>query len=254
MLPLADAKWLLQQATHLERALANLAERRQEFVQALGAAVDAKAGFWAWGRGRPFDSAVTPVAALNFGFASGDWPRLAQAALSEEVVVNFNEPVIRLLDESGGDVCVTRAMVWRDESWYSTGVFQETIRALSLDHFLVCVHYFSRDSWSNMTVFRQADQPDFTQRDRNLIEAALTSTAWMSPSAAETLSREAFVGLTHRQRAVMLLLLDGLARKEIAARLQITLHTVNDHVKALYSQFNVTSATELAAHFLRARE
>lgn len=253
MLSLADAKFLLQQATSLERTCANLAERRQEFIQTLAGAVDGKAAFWGWGRGRAFDSNVTPVAALHFGFEPDAWPRFALAALSDEVVVNFNQPVTRLLDQAG-HVCVTRAAVWSDESWYSAGVFQDTIRTLGLDQFLVCVRYFSADSWSHMTVFRAAGQPDFSERDRHLIEVALTSTEWMSPRAVETLPPEAFVGLTHRQRTVMLLLLEGLARKEIAVRLQITLHTVNDHVKALYDRFSVTSATELAARFLQARD
>jgi DNA-binding CsgD family transcriptional regulator len=52
---------------------------------------------------------------------------------------------------------------------------------------------------------------------------------------------------------VMLCLLDGLSRKQIASHLGITLHTVNDHMKTLFAQFDVNSTTELAAKFLKAR-
>lgn len=251
MLSLADASFLLQQSSRLERSFANLAERRRELILALGAAVNGQAGFWGWGRGRPFDSNVTPVAALHFGFAPEEWPRIALASLCDEVAVNFHRPVMQLVGEAG-HACLTRSTVWSDSSWYNAGVFQDTFRSLELDHFLVYVRYFAGDSWSHLTIFRRAGQPDFTHRDRNLIEVGLTSIVWMCPSVAETIPPDAFAGLSARQRTVMLLLLDGLARKEIASRLRITLHTVNDHVKALYEHFGVTSATELGARFLRA--
>ena len=64
---------------------------------------------------------------------------------------------------------------------------------------------------------------------------------------------EAFAGLTPRQRLVMLMLLDGLARKTIALRLGISEDTVGDHIKSIYTHFKVNSAGELAAFFLRSR-
>lgn len=74
---------------------------------------------------------------------------------------------------------------------------------------------------------------------------------WLAPQVSESIPDEAFAGITPRQRLVMLFLLDGLSRKQIAANLGLTLHSVNDHVKALYDRFNVKSATELAARFLK---
>ena len=37
----------------------------------------------------------------------------------------------------------------------------------------------------------------------------------------------------------------------VTAPIEISLHTVNDHCKEIYARFNVNSATELAALFLR---
>ncbi len=49
------------------------------------------------------------------------------------------------------------------------------------------------------------------------------------------------------------MLLDGLARKRIAAELKLSVETVNDHIRAIYDEFKVNSSSELAAIFLRGK-
>ena len=51
----------------------------------------------------------------------------------------------------------------------------------------------------------------------------------------------------------MLLLLDGFSRKMIAAQMSLGEDTVGDHIKNIYRHFQVNSATELAAIFLRSK-
>lgn len=58
--------------------------------------------------------------------------------------------------------------------------------------------------------------------------------------------------LPARQRAVLDLLLDGLAPKQIAPRLNMSLHTVRDHIRRLYERFDVDGREALTAKFLRA--
>ncbi len=63
-------------------------------------------------------------------------------------------------------------------------------------------------------------------------------------------------GLSGREAEVVQHLLAGLARKAIAARLRISQHTVDDHVKAIFTKTGVSSAGELRSqvytgHFAR---
>jgi DNA-binding CsgD family transcriptional regulator len=58
-------------------------------------------------------------------------------------------------------------------------------------------------------------------------------------------------GLTARESEVTRLLLTGLARKTIASELQISQHTVNGHVKAIFDKTGVSSAGELRAAVFR---
>lgn len=57
--------------------------------------------------------------------------------------------------------------------------------------------------------------------------------------------------LTPSQRRVYELMLDGTPEAEIAARLDLSIHTVHTHVKAIYSRFGVHSRGELLARRIK---
>jgi DNA-binding CsgD family transcriptional regulator len=58
-------------------------------------------------------------------------------------------------------------------------------------------------------------------------------------------------GLTAREAQTMTLMLRGLPAKQIAATLQVTTHTANDHIKAIYAKTGVGSRGELMATMFR---
>lgn len=58
-------------------------------------------------------------------------------------------------------------------------------------------------------------------------------------------------GLTPREAEVARRALAGLARKTIASELHISLHTVNDHLKAIFDKVGVGSAGQLRARILQ---
>ena len=57
--------------------------------------------------------------------------------------------------------------------------------------------------------------------------------------------------LSRRQRQTLELLLAGNAEKQIAARLEISRHTVHVYVKSIYKTFGVNSRPELLAKWVR---
>jgi DNA-binding NarL/FixJ family response regulator len=59
--------------------------------------------------------------------------------------------------------------------------------------------------------------------------------------------------LTPRERAIAVLVADGLSNKEIATRLGIELCTVKNHVHHILEKLHVSSRTQAAARFRRAR-
>jgi len=57
--------------------------------------------------------------------------------------------------------------------------------------------------------------------------------------------------LSERERAVLDGLAGGLAYKQIADRLQISIHTVRNYIRRIYEKLHVRSRTEAVAKFLR---
>jgi len=55
------------------------------------------------------------------------------------------------------------------------------------------------------------------------------------------------IGLSSREREILLLLLQGLSTKDISERLDISIHTVYSHLKTIFFKFGVTSRVELMA-------
>jgi DNA-binding CsgD family transcriptional regulator len=57
--------------------------------------------------------------------------------------------------------------------------------------------------------------------------------------------------LPPRVRDVLRCLLEGDSDKQVAARLSISRYTVNQHVKAIFRHFRVTTRPELLARWVR---
>lgn len=60
------------------------------------------------------------------------------------------------------------------------------------------------------------------------------------------------INLTERETEVLRLIAMGSSRKQIARDLDISLHTANDHVKAVYRKLNVSSSVDAARIAIRA--
>lgn len=220
-------------------------------IQTLGEMIGATAGFWGWGRGNPIDSAVTPVAALQFGMTPDQWRIAIEHSLSPEGDRLWSRPIRERMKERP-HVTVSRDMLVSDEVWQSEPYRAALVRN-DMDEMLASVHYYQNDCWFHVAYVRRPGIVKFNADEVAIVALAMENIAWLQPRAGDALPPEAFVGLTSRQRVVMLLLLDGQSRKQIAAQLQISLHTVNDHAKAIFDHFNIQSVSQLAARFLQSQ-
>ncbi|RYY43214.1 MAG: response regulator transcription factor [Chitinophagaceae bacterium] len=55
--------------------------------------------------------------------------------------------------------------------------------------------------------------------------------------------------LTPREQEILVLLMDGLSYKDIAAKCFVSIDTVNSHIRKIYAKLNVRSRAEIAARF-----
>jgi DNA-binding NarL/FixJ family response regulator len=77
------------------------------------------------------------------------------------------------------------------------------------------------------------------------IQAVAAGQRWIPKEVAKRLaSRKLFEELTSREEQVLQLLVKGLANKQIGDTLNITEHTVKDHLKSVFGKLQVVDRTE----------
>jgi DNA-binding CsgD family transcriptional regulator len=245
-----DVVWLLHLASRAASLSAPLSDRRRLVLESVGERVGADAGWWAWGQGHPKRSTVTPLALIHFGFTGPQLALHIEAGLHPEMDEILREPVLKHLENAPQHTAISRQLI-PDARWRASQIFQRFYAPSGHDQFLHSVRYFDRDYWSNCALVRNSGRETFEERECRILDRTMAGIQCMHIAAEEAIPPGDLAALTPRQRTVLLMLLDGQSRKHIAYRLGISAHTVNEHVKQLYTRFQVNSVGELGARFLQ---
>lgn len=234
---------------HIANTHGSLAERRQATLELLLKLLDARVGHWAWGYGDVVTSGLLPVAILFAGYTPEEVVILSTMGLDTEASQVFRSRILQQMEGSNHST-VIRPEIIPDLEWHDSKM-RSYLQQMNVDEWVHSVRYQSANVWANIMILRNANEPEFDASDTALLDIAMQSISWLHATEDENIPKDLLVDLTDRQRLVTLLLLDGLSRKLIAANLGITEDTVGDHIKSIFKHFNVNSATELAAIFLR---
>ena len=103
---------------------------------------------------------------------------------------------------------------------------------------------------SVISFFRRVGQPIFSSRESRMAHIILSEVPWLHDQSWPQHPRAGISSLTPRQRTILGLLLQGVSRKEVAAQVELSIHTVNDYVKEIYEAFDVHSQPELIRRFV----
>jgi DNA-binding CsgD family transcriptional regulator len=105
----------------------------------------------------------------------------------------------------------------------------------------------------HFTLMRNSGSADFNATDRQMLELTLAGlTRWLSWLAHSHGPVTASGPMPPHQRKVLLLLVTGLAEKQIADQLNLSTNTAHQYVTALYRRFGVRNRPSLAALWLGA--
>ena len=250
--PSAVAQRLLESVVAIGNHHAELVDRRRAFLTVLLEEIGADAGFWTWGYGKPTDVSITPVAVIDLGFTDAQRAVVMQWGFDQDAFRGFYR---RIFLEMQG-VTRSRSLLLADfneDERKGLPVMRSYMEQGGWGSWLHNARYCPQNTWSSLFVLRISDREEFGPREAAILELAVTSVSWLHAIAEESLPSETVQGLTQRQRTVMLMLLDGSPRKVIAQQLGISEDTVGEHLKSIYTHFQVTSSIELAALFLRNR-
>lgn len=144
----------------------------------------------------------------------------------------------------------SRDQLVSDDVWYR----HETVRKYridqGIDHSMHSIYPLEEPGvFSGVGLYRFVGKPAFSSRDRRLTHIVLSEVEWLHHADFPANRGSGVEQLSHRQREVLILLLDGRRRADIANLLAISAHTVNDHIKAIYRYFDVSSQIGLIRRF-----
>lgn len=242
-------KELLNGISQIGATESDLLPRRQATLELLMQILGADFGHWAWGVGDRTNTKIAPLALLTAGYSDHDKGMFMQFAMAPETESTFRRPI---LDRMGADQQITlaRCEIFSESTWPSS-FMRQALLPFGGDEWLHTVRYETTNIWSNMFLIRRRDSPEFDSAEVALLDVAIDAIPWLHGTAQEIVPTANAIGLTDRQRTVMLLLMDGSSRKMIATQLGISDDTVGDHIKNIYQHFKINSVSELAAVFLR---
>lgn len=229
------------------------AARKLEVVAGLRRLVDADAWVWTTGTFNP-DRAGDSMAV---SMLDDGWRSPAERVAFLETSTNPAHtavvfPKLSAALAAGTVLTMTRADVMDDAAWAASAVGRDW-RATGMDHFVISAYPLGCGGYSAIGLHRRVGKPGFTERDRVIVHLLWRNLDWLHREGGTVPAADKVIDLSPRERQVVLLLIGGDGKKEVAAKLRLSEHTVGDYVKTIYRKFDVSSRGELLAQFIGPR-
>jgi DNA-binding CsgD family transcriptional regulator len=232
----------------------DLADRRQILLKHLAQELGADVGHWASARGRLESERYLVMGFSSFGYTDEQLALMNQMMLDPDISADMFRRLQTYMESntrSDGGWSTTSKTELADVIGNQQSAMYRSMQAMDVEHWLQVGKFCSDDTFSLIVLGRAKSQPNFSDADSEFLDFAFTHIRWLHANAFEPVPQSSIEALSARQRGVAFLLMAGLSRKEIAKNLAISPTTVDDHIKAIYRHFNIGSATELAALFIR---
>jgi DNA-binding CsgD family transcriptional regulator len=133
------------------------------------------------------------------------------------------------------------------EVWDRLG---QTYYSLGLQHCLVSVYPVASHILSCVGLHRSAERGPFSERERMITHVVLQQVDWLHRHGTDVPAKDGVLPLSARERQVLIFLLGGDSRRQIATKLGLSEHTITDYMKNIYRQLRVNSRGELLALFI----
>jgi DNA-binding CsgD family transcriptional regulator len=231
---------------------------RHEMLEALMGMVEATAATALIIRWKP-ETVPQVISRIDAGLKGS----LGHSAFLEEFnVAPLQDPLSKTLlakiyHNGQGTITAARRDVVHDNDWYKSPNVERFRRPAALDDCIVSVQRHEKNSTDEgslrvLMVFRKWDAPTrFGVRERRLVDILHAGLEWMYHAEATMERVTRATELSPRLRQTLVCLLAGDTERQTAERLSLSIHTVHDYVKALYTHFGVSSRSELVSRWVQ---
>lgn len=242
-----DVRAVVRLIAHVHSSETAHLEKKKQLMDGLCQLINADQ--WFWGLGVQPDPAEAPSHAglQHGGFTHETLTAFFQAyehPAMTDIQARFCSEVTRMQTH----ITRHRRQLDPDDSYQRTAAFPLWQKA-NINGVIMSFRPMSSTSFSSIGLYRRLDAPIFSDRDNRLAHIVLTGVPWLHSQGWPGNAEARLPSMSPRERLCMSCLIQGFTRKQIAGHLEISLHTVNDYVKAVFTHFGVHSQAELIARF-----
>ena len=230
--------------------LLTLQDRRRLLMSSVARFIDAD--IWMLTTGvdnpdSPGDAMLTQ--SIDDGFDSNEERAVfVRISLDPRLAAAVQAPIAELI-LSGQNATFLRSQLISDDNWVATAVAKQWTAAGFGDFILTAVAI--PHGHSSAGFHRRANSGRSTQQHADVLREIFQNVTWLHDRIKNTASAGNTLMLSPRERQVLVLLLDGSTRKQIADTLRLSRHTIVDYLKVIYRKLGVKSQRELIAKFAR---
>ncbi|WP_265594119.1 helix-turn-helix transcriptional regulator [Haloferula sp. BvORR071] len=225
-------------------------EKRRVLMDGLIRLVEAHSWLWTVSPKEHLKPGKRPVFTVlsHGGFEDGQFPRLLKAIDHPESWGIFDKMSREMKQRTTHLTWTRRQMDGEDQFnhktvrplWHAAGVGELMISACPL----------KTGELGGVGVYRAVGAPEFDLRHARIVHIVLAEVPWLNDVAWQEEEQPTLLPkLSPRRRTVLNLVLEGHSRKEMAAQLGISIHTLDGYVKDIFRHFGVHSQAGLIARF-----
>lgn len=222
-------------------------EKRQHLMTELGLLIGTDA--WLWGLAPFIEPGKQPVFLFqNRGGLDEERASRLFMAIEHPDTGAMTAPIAEAMVESGRHVTRLRQDIIPDERFLNSPALPFW-KAANVGPIILSLRPIEGFGSAVIAFYRPVAAPLFTPREARLAHIVLSEVSWLHHEGMPHQTSASIPVLPPRCRLILHQLLVGRPRKQIAADLGISIHTVNDHLKKIFSHFGVQSQVQLIARF-----
>jgi len=159
-------------------------------------------------------------------------------------------PIAFMIDGRDGVRVASRRDIFPDDNqWREHPFYQDYFVPCNMDEFVHTVNQGPDGLVQMLTMKRFLGRSPFPKKTIHMLRALWIELRRYQPLELRPVSESAFMNLPKRILQVLACMLAGFTAKETAAQLEISIHTVQEHIKRLYKRSGASNRAELAYIF-----
>jgi DNA-binding CsgD family transcriptional regulator len=248
LIPYTDVACIVRLLGDVAGMTEDLPSRKRVLMQGLACLVDADG--WLWSATQVIKDQDRPVSVgvLYDGLTEKQFNGWLEASQIAHEQPPEDKPLTVLLNQ-GEHFTRGRNQIVPDNIWYNHPTVKRYRLAYGIDHFLYSIYPLGPSHCSAIGLFRHVGREPFSDLQCSICHVIIANVKWLHQASFSEHRGDDCVTLSPRQRTVLIHLLDGKSRDEIAQLLHISSDTVKSHIRCVYRHFNVNSQVQLMRWF-----